>query len=319
MQEGTSRSALFVIKKTMPLYIGVDAGGTKTLCAVSDGESVVGRARTGTAKIQRVSRAEASRNLINAIQGALAKNQGEEIAAICVGIAGASQPEVIEFVEHNLRPLGAKRSIIVGDHIIAHEAAFKGKAGILVISGTGSIAYGRDDKSQTVRAGGWGPVISDEGSGMWIGREAVRSVLHAEDSGEESLLRDLVFAHWKLARFSDLIALGNATPGPDFPELLPLVLRAARGGDMRAAVLLQRAGVELAHLAFFVQSRLKAGPLVVCGVGGVLENSPEVRESFAIELDSRGLRFEDSIAEPVMGAVYVAQHAPKDELVASLR
>ena len=105
-----------------------------------------------------------------------------EISRVCVGLAGAARPEISELVRGmvsetlsgEIKPAEIK---IVGDMVIALEAAFGSGPGVIVIAGTGSIAYGRNSKGQTARAGGWGFAISDEGSGHWIGRTAVAAAL----------------------------------------------------------------------------------------------------------------------------------------------
>src|SRR5438270_4955809 len=128
----------------MAFYLGIDAGGSKTECAVADERTILGSFTAASCKIQQVGREVAEKNLLAAVRGALsqAKVAGTDIRSSCVGISGISNPEVAEFVKETLRAVVAGEVLVVGDHIIAREAAFRGEAGVLVIAGTGSIAYG---------------------------------------------------------------------------------------------------------------------------------------------------------------------------------
>ncbi len=157
-----------------------------------------------------------------------------------------------------------------------------------MISGTGSIAYGRHEFGRTARAGGWGHAISDEGSGHWIGVQAVAAVAHALDSGNYTELSDRIPKVWQLGSYDELIATANASPPPDFAALLPEVLAAVDAGDSFARHILIQAGAELAALAEDVFRRLwKADDVVTFAVGGgVFQHAAAVRDSFQRELSA---------------------------------
>ena len=127
---------------------------------------------------------------------------------------------------------------------------------MIAIAGTGSIVYGRDAKGHTARAGGWGFAISDEGSGHWIGRRAIAAVMSAHDQGVETVLISMILQLWRLGTLDELVQEANATPSPDFPRLLRIVMQAADGGDAVAGDLLAEAGAKLAALAAIVLRRL---------------------------------------------------------------
>src|SRR2546426_12051867 len=118
---------------------------------------------------------------------------------------------------------------------ISLEAAFGRGPGVVVIAGTGSIAYGRNAAGQTARAGGWGFAISDEGSGYWIGRAAVASAMRSLDEEGKSPLLDTILKTWKLESLDELVVTANATPPPNFAALLPAGLAAANAGDPAAS------------------------------------------------------------------------------------
>jgi N-acetylglucosamine kinase-like BadF-type ATPase len=178
---------------------------------------------------------------------------------------------------------------VVGDGEVAFEDAFGAAPGVLVIAGTGSIAYGRNGQGETARAGGWGHAISDEGSGYWIGGEAIRAALRARDRGEDStLLRKLVDAI-EARDVDDFIVRVNANPAPDFAALVPVIIAAADAGESITNKVLVSAGRELASIAEVLVHHLFESPDEVCVAtyGGVLTNCVQVKESLVQQLKSQ--------------------------------
>src|SRR5215469_13490475 len=230
----------------MPLYLGIDAGGTKTDCAVSNGAELLGQAMGASSKLARVGPQKARQNLQAVIQQACEAGNvpPRDLQHVCVGMSGAFLPEAVEWAQATIRELAPAAAIYVaGDHIIAHRAAFGTSHGVLVIAGTGSIAFGRNASGETARAGGWGPNISDEGSAFWVGREAVVAALRAYDLGSSNGLLPLISQVWKVAP-EEVIRLANRAE-PQFAELAIPVAAAADLGDAAARVITRRAGEAL--------------------------------------------------------------------------
>jgi N-acetylglucosamine kinase-like BadF-type ATPase len=208
---------------------------------------------------------------------------------------------------------------VVGDMQIALEAAFDAGPGVIVIAGTGSIAYGRDRQGKTLRAGGWGFAIGDEGSAHWIGREAVSAVLRASDTQEDpshslssSLVRDL-FKTWGVASLLDLARAANSVPPPDFAALFPAVVASK---EEMALQVLRQAGRELAEAAGVVIARLFGGDEAVVPVamtGGVFRHAEVVRQVFYNELRKLHPRAQvnPQVVEPVDGALRMARRGAK--------
>ena len=167
----------------MPYYLGIDGGGTKTTCAVGDESRLLASATAGPSNIVRVGEAQTRESLQHSVRQACAAAgiTPGQISRTCVGGSGAARPELAAIVRGFLAEILSSPIDVVGDMQIALEAAFGTGPGVIVIAGTGSIAYGRDHAGNTARAGGWGFAIGDEGSAHWIGREAVRAVLRAFD------------------------------------------------------------------------------------------------------------------------------------------
>jgi glucosamine kinase len=310
------------------IFLGMDGGGSKTSCIIGDETSILGMGTSAGSNLVRVGEAQAREALAAAIRQAcaVAKVVPWQIQHTCVGLAGAAQPEITERAFRIVSELVAGKIEVVGDMVIALEAAFGAGPGVIVIAGTGSIAYGRNAEGRTARAGGWGFAISDEGSGHWIGRAAVAAAMRAwneeieeekdEDQGANHRLLDSVLKFWRLATRDQLVLAVNATPPPDFSALFPVILSLANSGDRSARDVLSRAGIELANLAMIVLERLfPCGAAVsVAMSGGVFSHSSLVRQGFYNRLHSEGpgVRINPTVVEPVRGALELARkHAAK--------
>jgi N-acetylglucosamine kinase-like BadF-type ATPase len=299
------------IETLVPLYLGIDGGGTQTTCAVGDDLHVLATSVAGGSNMVRVGEPEARANLREAITKACAAAgvSPAAVEATVIGIAGASVPPVTDAVVAMIGDLVPGEIEVVGDMVIAMEAAFPGLPGVVVISGTGSVAFGRNHREETGRAGGWGPAISDEGSGYWIGRAAVSAVLRAQDAAASTTLLQGILDRWRLNSLQELVQKANASPG--FAELFPAVESAATGGDPVAQQILAAAGGELATLAGIVIGRLwPAEHAVAVAIGGgVFAHSPLVRGAFGKELRAErpGASVNLKIIEPVAGALWMAR------------
>jgi glucosamine kinase len=295
----------------MPLYLGIDAGGTKTDCAVSNGAELLGQATGPSCKLARVGKERGRENLQTVIRQATqaAGVDASTIQHVCIGMAGASLAEAVHWAQQTIRELIPDSTIYVaGDHVIAHRAAFGTSPGVLVISGTGSIAFGRNQSGETARAGGWGPNVSDEGSAFWVGREAVTAALHAFDFGNANGLLATIAECWKVAP-EEVIRMANASE-PRFPELAGPVVNAAEQGDETARAITERAGKALASLASAVIKRLwpGGGVVPVALAGGVLQGSPLVRQAFkdAMKAEQPQAAISFAFVRPVLGALEIA-------------
>ena len=274
----------------MTFFLGIDGGGTKTRCIVGDEKSQLGAGSSSSSKVQRVGEACARDALAGAVNEACVRAgiSPRQIARTCAGITGTARPEIAGVMRDLMISIVGGHVEIVGDIEIAFEDAFGSRAGVMLIAGTGSIAFGRNEEGESARAGGWGYPISDEGSGQWIGAEAVREALRARDRGQiGGMLNDLM-EKLGASAFEDFIVRLNANPPVDFATLFPTVLDASDKGDPVAAEILERAGRELAATAGTVIELLYRDQLAsVATHGGVLASSAIVRNCFAQELKSR--------------------------------
>jgi N-acetylglucosamine kinase-like BadF-type ATPase len=310
-------------------YLGIDGGGSKTTCVVGDDGLLLATVTAGPSNITRVGEARARQALHQAIRQASAGAaiDPRQVRRACIGVAGAGREEIADAVRRIVGEVIGGEVEVVGDMHIALEAAFGAGPGVIVIAGTGSIAYGRNAQGTTARAGGWGFDISDEGSGHWIGRTAVSTLLRAIDLGiaegdaqavaaETPLFREMAAA-WKVQSLNEVVSAANSNP--DFAVLFPAVVTAADARDNLAVRVLDQAGVELAQLAGVVARRLfggepsTTGTLSLAMIGGVFQHSTRVRGVFRDEVGKFDLRFDvnPNVIDPVVGALQIARQAGK--------
>jgi len=307
----------------MEFLVGFDGGGTKTECLITASNGApMGCATSGASSLMHCSPQEVERHLSEALQ--LAQQQAgigshDVCRAVCGGFAAAGRNSVRLTLQQMIQDLLPRvPQIILPDVRIAFEGATGGQPGVVVIAGTGSIAFGRSESGQERRAGGWGPDISDEGSGYTIGRLATAAVLEAFDGRRPpTLLRDLLLEQWNVQDEDGIIERLRRPSGsaagarrPPFGELLPSVLQAAEGGDRAALEILLQAGRDLAALAIHVARLLAfSAPPLICTAGGVFRHSPQVEDAFrrsvseAIPL----AHVEPARHSPVHGAILLAQ------------
>lgn len=303
----------------MQYFLALDAGGTKTQCWVGDREQVLGRSVAGTVKLMNVGEETATERLREVVQKAV-KSAGIEVTQItrtCMGLAGISSESVRSWATSTLTGLVSGELILSGDEEIALDAAFGAGPGVLVIAGTGSHVVGRCTNGTRVTAGGWGPVVGDEGSGTWIGLEAIRTALREMDQGLRSSFLSETQKHWKLDSLGQLIAHVNHRKRPDFSELATVVARCAEDGDALAIDVLERAGEELADQVSLVVDKMRA-----CGApasdgseiaftGSVLEKIPHVLRSMEEHLTDEfpEIRVASEPVNPLQGAMWKARRA----------
>jgi N-acetylglucosamine kinase-like BadF-type ATPase len=321
----------------MSYFLAMDAGGTKTQCLLADDGRILARVSTGTVKLMRVGEQVATARL-QAMLNELAATAGVSLGQVtrtCFGLAGTSIPTVCAWAEKAITELVSGELQLCGDEEIALDAAFAGGPGVVVVAGTGSNAIGRSNAGEIFGAGGWGPVLGDEGSGTWIGLEAIRAALRGHDREDlrgldhdqsandaASLLRGIE-RHWKLDSLGELVAYANRRgdanrPAPDFASLAPVVARLADAGVALAAKVLAQAGIELAELVALIYRKMKAathveakefGAIDVAFTGSVLTHIAQVRTAMTARLTvlSPEAHVRQTSVDPLDGALWRAR------------
>jgi N-acetylglucosamine kinase-like BadF-type ATPase len=275
----------------MNLVLGIDGGGTRTrasIVAVYEGvagEQVLGYGESGSIKRLRVGAEAAEANLRELLNDVYGQAGVSAVAAASCGVASCSLPGTVEWITAVLKEFGAQQCEVVGDEVIALDAAFQGGPGILQIAGTGSNTIGRAPDGSRESAGGYSSRLGDEGSGYWIGLHSVRRALNAYDREMPTRILEKVGEIWGTPSLEDLVSLGDGTPGPDFAALAPAINELAEEGDPVALGVLKQAAADLVDFVLLVRAKLRrhhgiAGEVPVAWTGGVVEKMAIVREAF---------------------------------------
>ena len=294
----------------MRYVLGLDAGGTKTVALLADEKgSVLGEARAGGANLLTHGELEVEKTLHDLIE----RVAGERtLSAVCLGMAGVDRPQDEAVLRGILRRLGNRQPVrVVNDAVIALVAGAPARVGIVVLSGTGSIAYGADGQGRTARAGGLGWLLADEGSAQWLGREALRAAVRAADGrGPETALLSLVFEALKVGSLSELVpAVYERSVRPhQLGQLAWTVEAALQQGDAVAARMLEDGASELAQAVRAVHRQLvfESGPVPVVLAGGAFRACPALFSRVSKHLAIPGAEPVLLAAEPAAGAVALA-------------
>ncbi|HYT67801.1 MAG TPA: BadF/BadG/BcrA/BcrD ATPase family protein [Vicinamibacterales bacterium] len=294
--------------------LGIDAGGTKTVCQLADDTGqVLAEARRGGANLQAAGELEVEKVLHEVMEEAIG-DRDVHPAAICLGIAGVDRPDDARVVRGIMKRIGYKAKVlVVNDALVALEAGAPDEPGVVLIAGTGSIAYGRNEHNQAARVGGWGYMLGDEGSGYWIGRAALRAVLREADRrGPATQLTGLLLNYYGVPRAQDLIAqVYHGTLRPSAIAALAQCVQAAfSDGDQVAIGILRGAVDQLESAALSVARRLELigsdFPFVLSG--GIFRAVPWLEEELARRLPLASPRARTILLneEPASGAVRLA-------------
>ncbi len=306
----------------MAYFLALDVGGTKTDYVLGDETRVLARVRTGSIKRMRTEAATAAAHLDRAL-GELSALTGIPMSAMrgtCVGTAGNTVPLVTDWLHAELKARVSGELLVTGDVEIALDAAFPGRPGVLVLAGTGSNVAGRGADGGVLTAGGWGPALSDQGSGYRIGRQALRGVALAHDAQRPTALFAALLEFWKLRSFDEFVERANSVPAPDCSHLVPLVVRCAEQGDALAQEVLRAQGEELATVVLLLLERLRpqsAGPNdstpdplpALAFTGSIMENVPAVRSALlqAVRRQVPEIEEIEGVVDPPLGALWRAR------------
>src|SRR6266850_5581761 len=294
--------------------IGIDTGGTKTVCLLADEHgAIVAEARGPGANLHAAGELAVEKVLHEVMEEAIG-DRPIVPAVVCLGIAGVDRQDEAQIVRAIMRRIGYKsRVLVVNDALIALVSGARDEPGIVIIAGTGSIVYGRNAAGEAARAGGWGHMIGDEGSGYWIGREAVAAVMRAADGrGPATRLSDDILAHFSVNDVSQLprIVYDREVPRMRVAALGPIVEGAVSAGDAVAMRILERAVDELVLGALSVATRLemRGDAFVFYLAGGVFRVVPSMAAVLPRRLVEVAPRCQVQLLdeEPAMGAVWLA-------------
>jgi glucosamine kinase len=298
----------------MNLILGIDGGGTRTRASILEGERVLAFGENGSIKRLRVGAEAAEQHLRALLKDVYAQAGVNSLRAACCGVASASMPGVADWIDAVFRDFSVERAEVVGDEVIALDAAFHGGPGILQIAGTGSNTIGRAPDGTRESAGGWSSHLGDEGSAYWIGLHAVRRALRAYDHEEPTEVLKRVGEIWGTAGIGELVNLGDSTPGPDFAALAPAIGALAEAGDPVAVAVLKQAAEDLVDFVLLVRAKLRRKHAItdevpVAWTGSVIEKERIVREAFFAGLHAAApaMPVSEKAVVPLEGALWRAK------------
>lgn len=301
----------------MAYYLAVDAGGTKTEFLLAEEDRELGRAVTGTIKRVNADAETAGRNLSEAL-AELERTTGVSMALVrcsCVGTSGNTVPLVTDWLREGFSRHVSGPLLLVGDVEIALDAAFFGDRGVLALAGTGSNVAARAANGEIMTAGGWGPILADQGAGHWIGIEGLRRGFLARDEGRPTQLLEAARRLWNLPTADALIEFANTQPPPRYgSQFAREVVALADQGDTIAQEILEQGGRDLAYLVRLLIERMRAiegdgfEVPAVAFAGSILAHVERMRNSieYAIRLRYPDIRILQQPADPVRGALWRA-------------
>ena len=297
----------------MRIVVGVDGGGTSTRAVVLDetGHEMARAEGPGAVAILDDPGAVTAA-VVSVVTRALEDADVTlPVALLWAGLSGAGREDVQAAVRGSLMEADLAERVLVGTDV---EAAFSdafplAEPGILLIAGTGSIVWARSPRGAMISVGGWGQHMGDEGSGYWVGREALRSVAAAADRrGPETELTGKALGHSGGQEPGDLIAWAAAASKSDIAALAPIVAQVADAGDGVAERILSEAVEELvAHITAVVE---RSGPSqsrpTLCFWGGLVWKGGPLNTRLRDAVQGLGLDMSDRDLDPPAGAARMA-------------
>ncbi len=304
------------------LVLGLDGGGTSTVALLArraggraGAWELLGRGVAGPSNPHAVGTGRALRSLDEAVERAFAAAgvPRKPVRAACLGVAGAGRPDDQRVIAGWADRVGLAHAVdVTGDAPLLPAAGTPDGWGAAVVAGTGSMAFATDRAGLTARAGGWGHLLGDEGSGYALALAGLQAVARAADGrGPATLLTDRLLDEFGLDRPEEMIraVYGGATDRTSVAALAPLVLALADAGDRVAASLAADAAGHLALAVAAAARQLDLGPTFPLAVaGGLLLNSAGYQARLLDALRARGLRPDPVtlVREPAEGAVRLA-------------
>ena len=299
-------------------FLGIDGGGTKTLATIVDARGcVLGTGLAGASNVDDVGVVLATANIFQAVSQAraTAKLETFPFSAAFLGLAGvvsAQDRALVRGIAESLALARAEDILIDHDCRIALAGGLSGRPGIVLIAGTGSSCYGRNANGQTWRAGGWGSLISDEGSGYWLGREGLIATVRSLDGRDApTAITAPMLEHLEVSNPDDLLHRIYVTglSRSEIAALAPVVIEAARASDSTALNLIRHGSSLLAECVKAVVQKLNLEPeceLVL--VGGIFQAGEIIFAPFRQSLLEYNLKCKITSPElsPSLGACLLA-------------
>ncbi len=286
--------------------ISVDAGGTKTKAAAYDKAGNLLCSKTTDFGNLSLDYDLAYEHILKAIEGCIEQVSGKCVF-VCVGAAGIETGEYKQKLKEQIETLLHIPTFTTNDAVLGLYAALEGRDGVLVISGTGSIACCKW-QGVTSRVGGWGHLINDDGSGYSIGQQAIRRIMDNSDEDRPGTpLEQGIFNHLGITNLRQLTQFVYSHQKSDIAALLPVVERLAENGDEQAAAILIWAGEQLANLVFKVCKRHGVLEPLIGISGSAITKTRMTKAAFEQAIANRYAKYEIVMGknDPAKGGYYI--------------
>lgn len=292
---------------TASLFAAVDGGGTKTAIVVVDAAgNEIARATAGTSNAAVIGHDRAGATLRELITSTVSSAGADlPLQSLWCGLSGSDRPE-----DHRrLRPLleDLATDIRMTNDAELAMGGLPDEVGVAMVSGTGSVAFGRNAKGTKARAGGWGHIFGDEGSGYDMARQALRAFsAEADGYGDRTTLTPRLMEYWDLTDPWTIInrVYDPGTSKGDLAKLSHLVVEEAARGDGIAQAIIARTAEDLARFGKAVARRLALGPdLSLALVGGMLNHVEPFRQQVLAHFaDEWSLASFELVSDPALTA-----------------
>ncbi len=299
-------------------YIGMDGGGTKTKCVVTDENLTVIYESKGNASNFLIQGVEKVSDMISElITEAVTelKIKFEDINGFVIGTTGAGRRTDAENLEKGIsesffnKEIKIKKIRVESDARVALEGAFAGNPGSILIAGTGSIMFGKDKEGNIHRVGGFGRFLGDEGSGYSIGKKGLIALSKCFDGrGRNTLLKEIIAEEFKITDTSELITEIYKN-NFDIASVTPSVIRAAEKGDPICISILEEESTELILHLKSMYAKLKEDIMNLSLIGGTITTENLYAKIFNAKVDElKNVKIILPIFEPAIGAALMAKN-----------
>ncbi|CUU50535.1 N-acetylglucosamine kinase [Clostridium beijerinckii] len=291
----------------MKYIIGVDGGGTKTEAVAYDFQgNIIVTSVKGFANLLN-NREKALKNIVDSIREIMDVLKEDELVDLYLGIAGSEVGDNAKIIKDTIKNELKTDCVLMNDAEIALKAMLRGNDGILTIAGTGSIAFGVKNNS-SVRCGGWGNLLGDEGSGYKIAIDAIkRMIFEEENSLPKSELSTRIMKRLDAKSIGEVVTFVYSSTKDEIASLAEIVSILGEEGNKIAEEILVNEGVDLAKTVINVYRKLKFESCSIALVGGVIRKAKILRKSFEKYL-RENIVIEDIVDDeisPTMGAYYI--------------
>jgi N-acetylglucosamine kinase-like BadF-type ATPase len=298
--------------------IGLDGGGTKTKCVVTDFRfTPLYECQGGPSNFLIIGTEKASENILSLIVDSIKhlKIKPEEISSIFIGTTGAGRESDASKLKNDFINYALQKGYIFNsfnvdsDARIALEGAFSGKSGALLIAGTGSVIFGKDKNNIIHRVGGFGRLIGDEGSGNSIGRMGLNQVARSFDGrGESTILTEILKRDFGIYDSSQLI-IKVYRNNFDIASFAPKVIEAAQEGDSVSEKIIEEESDELILHVETIYKLIKEKELKLCLVGGTITTENYYASMFRNKISNKlpYVKIVEAEYPPEIGAAFMAK------------